>query len=59
MGRLPLSSFIGNEKTIIDEILYKDEGIKPESLFTPSPRYSKLLSWPKGIWNLTSQDITT
>ena len=44
VGRLPLSSFIGNEKTIIDEILYKDEGIKPESLFTPSPRYSKLLS---------------
>ena len=43
-GRLPLSSFSTNEKAIIDERLHKEEGIKLESLFLPSPRNSTLLS---------------
>ena len=46
-GRLPLRSFLGNDKVTIDERLYKDGGIKPESSFAISPSKFKLLNLPK------------
>ena len=47
VGRLPLSSFSYIVKKVIDERLYEDGGIKPESLLSPSVSIFKLSYRPK------------
>ena len=47
VGRLPLSSFWYSENSVIDERLYKDGGIKPESLFSATDKTWRELKFPK------------
>lgn len=45
-GRVPVSWFCVNEKTLIDDILQSEEGFIPFNLLSPTLKNDKVFKWP-------------